>query len=271
MPGCRRGVAGARQGDGDSARRQHAGRPGRGGQAPQPALVPVAGGDRDLARPLVTARTPAGTCAHRFLRSTVRRLPAWPEFFCLPSERAADTPRTRSLGITTPGPVTTPATAACGLTARPWLRAEVAVQPVDKGVDGAVETSYAQGINNGCPVDDKRILKMSGKGLVLRAAEAVEILSPLKTGSASGETWRTRKGWATGTDGGILDASGGHKASGRRAIGWPGPEVRRGPSISYMEGPRRYARPGMQNKARSPAVVPGVPCCETLADCDKAP
>lgn len=48
-------------------------------------------------------------------------------------------------------------------------------QAVDKAVDGAVETSYARGINNGCPVDEKRILKMSPKGLVLRAVMAVEI------------------------------------------------------------------------------------------------
>jgi hypothetical protein len=42
-------------------------------------------------------------------------------------------------------------------------------------VDSPVETSHAQGINNGCPVDGKRILESLRKGLVRGAAEAVEI------------------------------------------------------------------------------------------------
>ena len=65
--------------------------------------------------------------------------------------------------------------ATCGMTAAPGPLPVHCAQAVDKAVDEAVETSYAQGINNGCPVDDKRILKMSRKGLVLRAPEAVEI------------------------------------------------------------------------------------------------
>jgi hypothetical protein len=48
-------------------------------------------------------------------------------------------------------------------------------QAVDRAVDEVVETGYARGINSGCPVDDKRILKLSRKGLVLGARMAVEI------------------------------------------------------------------------------------------------
>jgi hypothetical protein len=77
-------------------------------------------------------------------------------------------------------------------------------QPVDKAVDGAVETSYAQGINNGCPVDEKRILKTWPKGLVLRAAEAVEISHHCRREPPSGRPGERRKGRATGADGGIL-------------------------------------------------------------------
>jgi len=61
------------------------------------------------------------------------------------------------------------------LTRRAPSAARSCAQAVDEAVDSAVETSYAQGINNGCPVDDKRILTRSRKGLVLRTAEAVEI------------------------------------------------------------------------------------------------
>jgi len=46
---------------------------------------------------------------------------------------------------------------------------------VDEPVYEAVETAHARGINAGRPVDYKRILKISGKGLVRRGEQGVEI------------------------------------------------------------------------------------------------
>src|SRR5580698_464055 len=120
--------------------------------------------------------------------------------------------------------------------------ADSCAQAVDAAVDSAVETSYAQGINNGCPVDDKRILTSSPKGLVLPTAEAVEILSPLKAGSARGNSGtlegpgnrRRRRG--PGTSGAGPPAVAEQSAD-------QGSQARRGPSISYMEGPRRFGTP----------------------------
>jgi hypothetical protein len=55
------------------------------------------------------------------------------------------------------------------------VTAVIAWGDVDDVVDEAVEISRARGINAGRPVDEKRILKLSGKTLVPRREQGVEI------------------------------------------------------------------------------------------------
>jgi hypothetical protein len=55
------------------------------------------------------------------------------------------------------------------------LGPESSTDSVDKGVDGAVESCCARGINGRCRVDEKRILNFSRKALVRVCRLAVEI------------------------------------------------------------------------------------------------
>jgi hypothetical protein len=127
---------------------------------------------------------------------------------------------------------------------------------VDSSVDGSVERRGRQGINARCPVDDKRILEMVPERPCVLGVLGSRTTSPRKTWPSGGNSGRRRGPAELATGYRKRHLSGGEVETRRRGTrpvaargaGQPGnwrartERARRGPSISYMEGPRSLLR-----------------------------
>jgi hypothetical protein len=84
----------------------------------------------------------------------------------------------------------------------------------------------------------RKNLQIGGVKVLCRRSGGSRTALPLETGSARGRPWGRGEGRETGVRRGCLAPVVGSAVCGGRAIGVLGGGTGRGPSISYMEGPR---------------------------------
>jgi hypothetical protein len=114
--------------------------------------------------------------------------------------------------------------------------------PVDRDVDEPVESGDGQGINGRCPVDDGSFSAGPGQRPCVLGRRGGRTASPLKTCSLRR---RLREAARPGRPVTRRRGTRPVAVSWRTAAGQPATRAawaRRGPSISYMEGPRSFVR-----------------------------